>query len=931
VIYFPPQGFNAYVFNSYLNTGNTGIDFAAPLVLNDTIQTNGQIRGNLYQNAQVCQQPSFALSCQIPITVAAAYPGIQTNSGQMHGATITSAAGNYLLVLDTTSQTGYYSDINFQGSSGADYLGLLYVSWGNTGGTFGGKFERISYITGPNAATNGASTACAMWFRNNTEFKLDYFSAARRSLCFQVPDFGLSATFDHGQEIQGLIAPEVVFMRNHSGTALVQFNLKNSTLDTSASAFAANWQSTGNLNINLNIENVNAPSSGQAALTGAAFAGVNMVGYAMLPSQLGQNTNIHPVNGLPATIIDGYFSSFGQGAQFTPKYEYGPVVMGAANPVYSDQVAQAAPTCTVIPTSGTPISIGTHSLDLHPLYYNGSSTGGEGRSSFGCSFTTTTGNQTVQVTPGSTLPGITGYDPYVDGFLSKVGTCTPPILPISTTFPVNVTGDTCGNSETTAPGYGPAGFVGNGSYNYLTSSYVFNARPSTSVPADQGGVRMFDISTDNWPAFSVAGTSAKTFFMGFPSTGTWTPGFCAVSLSTPYQFNVQSCPQLGSIMTTLGDMIYENAVPTPARLPGPTGPNGVPQGLVNIPAGGAAAAETWSLFGVPVNNNGETTCAAITLNVLDRASNIRCSGGTTSTITFPVHTTLGFATNFSADIYNQNNGNMTLQTTSPDTIDGGSAGGTQTVIPGWDAHLRQDVNGNWYTTRVPTNSAFNGGTNCGDATHGLNIIGGVIGCQSISGSGLTVQTNGTNNLSQTTLNLQNSSPFNGLTFTFTNGSAGNVQAGFSGTLGNAGLTNSTVGVNGVTIALGGSSTAVPPDNAGFTDATNSTATSLVNIATSPTAGHYLLSYYMDLNSTCPSGSDAWNLLFQWIDASGTTRTLQTGNMAAGTVQLSSSYLSGVFDIWVGSGNVSVTPAQVGACASGNSTYDLHTTLTGKLR
>lgn len=50
------------------------------------------------------------------------------------------------------------------------------------------------------------------------------------------------------------------------------------------------------------------------------------------------------------------------------------------------------------------------------------------------------------------------------------------------------------------------------------------------------------------------------------------------------------------------------------------------------------------------------------------------------------------------------------------------------------------------------------------------------------GASITLQTNGTNNSSQTLLNLQSSAATNGLTLTETNSSGGNVQLGLSGTL-----------------------------------------------------------------------------------------------------------------------------------------------------
>jgi hypothetical protein len=63
-------------------------------------------------------------------------------------------------------------------------------------------------------------------------------------------------------------------------------------------------------------------------------------------------------------------------------------------------------------------------------------------------------------------------------------------------------------------------------------------------------------------------------------------------------------------------------------------------------------------------------------------------------------------------------------------------------------------------------------------SNGLDALWGACA----AGSGVTLQTNGTNNASQTTLNLQNSAATNGFTLTHTNVSAGNVQLGLSGTL-----------------------------------------------------------------------------------------------------------------------------------------------------
>jgi hypothetical protein len=70
------------------------------------------------------------------------------------------------------------------------------------------------------------------------------------------------------------------------------------------------------------------------------------------------------------------------------------------------------------------------------------------------------------------------------------------------------------------------------------------------------------------------------------------------------------------------------------------------------------------------------------------------------------------------------------------------------------------------------------------------------------GSGTTFQVDGTGLSSSSTVNFQDALAFNGLTLTFTNPSAGNVKLVWSGTLGNAGLTNSSMTVGSTSCTLG---------------------------------------------------------------------------------------------------------------------------------
>lgn len=96
-------------------------------------------------------------------------------------------------------------------------------------------------------------------------------------------------------------------------------------------------------------------------------------------------------------------------------------------------------------------------------------------------------------------------------------------------------------------------------------------------------------------------------------------------------------------MTTLGDMIYENATPAPARLAGPTAPNSVPLVLTNTPSGGAAQTPAWLPAGITPNAQ---TGVSYTIAATDRAGYVSLSNAGAIAVTLPQAGTAGFANNF---------------------------------------------------------------------------------------------------------------------------------------------------------------------------------------------------------------------------------------------------------------------------------------------
>ena len=97
------------------------------------------------------------------------------------------------------------------------------------------------------------------------------------------------------------------------------------------------------------------------------------------------------------------------------------------------------------------------------------------------------------------------------------------------------------------------------------------------------------------------------------------------------------------------------------------------------------------------------------------------------------------------------------------------------------------------------------------------------------------------------------------------------------------------------------------------------------LASGPSAGTYRLTYYLDQNGTCTSGSNAVSLTFNWTDGSN-ARALTTASLNLGSTQSTAGYLSGTLPIYVGSGNVTTSSTVSGSCASGGSSFDFHLSL-----
>lgn len=144
------------------------------------------------------------------------------------------------------------------------------------------------------------------------------------------------------------------------------------------------------------------------------------------------------------------------------------------------------------------------------------------------------------------------------------------------------------------------------------------------------------------------------------------------------------------------------------------------------------------------------------------------------------------------------------------------------------------------------------------------------------GSGPTLQTNGSNNTSQALLNFVNPSAFNGLTFAFSNPSGGIETFAVGGTLGNAGLTNPSMTINGTTCTLGGSCTV--SGGGAVASVVNSDGT----LTISPTTGSVVASLALGHANTWTATQTLSGLTLSAITGSTQCLQVNTGGAVSGT-------------------------------------------------
>lgn len=343
-------------------------------------------------------------------------------------------------------------------------------------------------------------------------------------------------------------------------------------------------------------------------------------------------------------------------------------------------------------------------------------------------------------------------------------------------------------------------FSGIGNGWDFTGTTIFKLRVGAGLTTSANGDIGYDTTATAWHVwqgadrFLITSTNLGTSGQYFKSNANGSGGFGAIVASDipagnscaansfanslgsaltlgcaqPSFANLSGSLTLGQTpLTTLGDLLYVNATPALARLAGNTTTS--KQFLTQTGTGTVSAAPTWGTIVAADIPTGTSCPANQYANSLGSALTLSCA----------------------QVAYSQVSGTPSLF--------------YQTV---------QNASGTDQTQRGKiefTGSAVSSVTD--DAANNRTVVT----LTASAGSGVTLQTNGVNNASQTALNLLNSAVTNGLTLTHTNTSGGNVQLGLSGTLtvpgGGTGL--STLAAHQLYVGNGTSTpNPVPAGNAG---------------------------------------------------------------------------------------------------------------------
>lgn len=258
--------------------------------------------------------------------------------------------------------------------------------------------------------------------------------------------------------------------------------------------------------------------------------------------------------------------------------------------------------------------------------------------------------------------------------------------------------------------------------NTVTTGVLTSSELSgDAITSGSNGVTVVNINGNSVPASAV---NHQILVATAASVTAWKTLPDCVGSSNALNFtqatNIFTCLSISTLtnpMTTLGDEIYGGPAGAVTRLIGPTGPNSVPQSLIEIPFAGAATAPVWSIQGVPIDTQTGTTFTIpasddVHLITISNASPVAVAG--TNMLT----------NNYAFSLYNLGAG-LGTYTAASGTVNG--SGGTA-IIPQFWFGLAYTDNTNTIFPVMPTVKAFPNCTDTGGNHLNFTSATGALSC-----------------------------------------------------------------------------------------------------------------------------------------------------------------------------------------------------------
>lgn len=496
LLYFPG---GSYVFNSHtIIPGFVSVELAgATIVLNQTLElgTGDRIFGMI--GPQSIDSTSFGWPTGGKLAASHAYPGVWDNGGgggQFYEGIQMSYAGDggTAYLLDGGSQ-GHFKNINFNGAASNDYMGIpLYVRAGS-GGAFWFDWDHVAVNVGPGQAGGGfigSTSTPSVYYNAGGAFH--YMSTQDRGMLFVEGGTAGSIQFYGESRSQGGITPFITLYQTGGciGGAFTFFG--SIEMDTSQQNVFANAAQCFLGTVTFFAPNV-FPAGGYGLVTG------NIIGF-VNGTTSGQNSQ----SANTVSFTDNAVNVAGSGEFMYP-------INNTATP-------------GLAVSSGGAVPVGTLNYEMTVVDVNGN------QSTLGppTNVTTSSGNQTVTVTPPTAPAGAVGWFPYRNGILANISGCGSTPLSFSATF-VDTFSFACANSppvinragaqSISAVGVSGTALLlsGGGFKNTLTG--VFTTNRATSFPDNSGTVAETNfaqtwsaVQTFSTPiAVSSGGTGAATF------------------------------------------------------------------------------------------------------------------------------------------------------------------------------------------------------------------------------------------------------------------------------------------------------------------------------------------------------------------------------------------------------------------------------------